>query len=283
MDFNMNRTWSQATTLLSGNFQLLAVIAGVFLLLPSIVLYIAMPDLFTMAAMPQDPDRMSEAMMNMMGPLLSFGLIALLFQIVGYGAMIDLMGGQRPTVGEAIARGIKCLLPVIGAIVLFGLVYLLLAFLISLVSALLVGLVTAVGGEGAGVLISFLVAVVLLLTMLYIATRFSLTLPVIVLERQFNPAKALLRSWRLTSGHSRAIFGFYVLLLVAYVVIAVVVMGLVSVVGAALGGGTATALFMGIFNGLIGALVAMLLSGILVSMHQQLGGSSSAEVSETFE
>ena len=36
MQFDMNRTWSQAVALVRANFQLLAVIAGIFLLLPTL-------------------------------------------------------------------------------------------------------------------------------------------------------------------------------------------------------------------------------------------------------
>ena len=37
MTFDMNRTWNEALSLVRANFQLLAVIAGVFLLLPTVV------------------------------------------------------------------------------------------------------------------------------------------------------------------------------------------------------------------------------------------------------
>lgn len=276
MDFNMNRTWSQAMALTRANFQLLAVIAGVFLLLPGVVMYLAMPDVVSTLQMSQNPEQISQIMGEMLWPLLGFGLVVFVLQMIGYSAMIALMGDARPTVAEALRRGVKCLPTIIGATLIFALIYLAISFVLGVIVMLLAGLFGAGGGEAAAMTTSAVLIAALFLAVLYVATRLSLTLPVIVLGDEMNPAAALRKSWRITAAHVWAIFGFYLLLTIAYIVISMLLMGILGVVGAAFGPGAGSMLFLGIANGLIGALVAMGMSGILVSMHRQLAGRPNA-------
>ena len=282
MAFNMNRTWSQATGLMRSNFQLLAIIAGIFMLIPGVVIYMAMPDVFSRMALADDPEQISAIMASVAGPLTLFFLISFVLQMIGYGAMVALMGEERPTVGEALVRGTKSLLTLIGTGLIVLVVYVLLSFVLGLVLVLLAGLIGAVGGQAAAAVLSFVALLAIFLIVLYVMTRLSLTLAVVVLERQLNPISALLRSWRLTKPHAWNIFGFYVLLVIAYIVISVLVLGVLGVVGTAFGEGAGSMFFMGLVNGVLGALVAMVLSGILVSMHQQLSERSSASIGETF-
>jgi len=282
MAFNMNRTWSQATALVRANFQLLALIAGVFMLLPGVVIYMAMPDLFSQMTLAEDPEQISALLASMAGPLTLFFLITFVLQMIGYGAMVALMGDARPTVAEALKRGARSLPTLIGSALLVFLVYMILSFVLGLVLVLLTGLVGAVGGQAVTVMVTFVLLLGLALIVLYVMTRLSLTLAVVVLEGRFNPVTALIRSWQLTKPHAWNIFAFYVLLVIAYVVISVLLMGVLGVIGAAFGQGAGSTFFMGLVNGVIGALVAMVMSGILVSMHQQLAGRSSSAIGETF-
>ena len=58
MTFDMNRTWAQSLAMVRANWQYLSLIAGVFFLLPNLVLVIAMPDMMGMLIGPGgDPDR----------------------------------------------------------------------------------------------------------------------------------------------------------------------------------------------------------------------------------
>jgi hypothetical protein len=282
MQFNMNRTWSQAMALLRANFQLLAIIAGVFLLLPALLLALLVPDALDFSRLNQDPEAVQAQMEGMLGPILIYGLVSAVMQFIGYGAMVALIGDERPTVAEAILTGVRCLPTIIAATLLFMLGYVALALLAGVAIAAIGAGLGAVGAGGVGAVLAFLLVVVLLAAMLYVMTRLSLTLPIVVLEGVRNPVTGLRRSWQLTRPHGGAIFGFYALLMIAYFVISLLLVGFLGVIGAALGPGTASALFGGLVNGLIGALAAMVMSGILVSMHQQLAGRSVVELSETF-
>lgn len=284
MGFNMNRTWSQATQLVRANFQLLAVIAGVFLLLPALVFALVMPNAFDLMALGgDDPEAIQQAMAGMLGPILVYGLIGMVLQLIGYAAMVALIGQDRPTVGEAIMLGLRILLPLVAALLLFLIGYLAIATLASLLVGGLAALLGGAGGGGLAAILGVLLFAVLFAAAIYAMTRLLLTLPVIALEGERNPITALRRSWALSAPHRGAIFGFFVLLFIAYVVISVLLLGFTGVIAAALGGGTGAAFFTGLVNGLIGALVAMVMSAILVAMHRQLAGRSPASIGEAFK
>lgn len=283
MTFEMNRTWSQAISLVRANFQLLAIIAGIFMLVPALIFYFAIPDVLSMAALGADPDATAGRMNAMMPRLIGLGALVLLLQWVGYTAMIALMGDERPTVGEAIGRGFKALPTLIGTFLLFMIA----SFLFMLLFSLVVGVLAALGGGGEGTIMALvgLLYVFLLIFFLYAFARLCVTLPVIVLERQLNPWTALVRSWRLTKPRAWAIVGFFFLLFIAYMVLSMILMMVVSGLGLAAGQAVAGAslVITSLLYGGVGMAAAMLLSGILVSMYGQLSGTSSAEIGRTFE
>ena len=290
MQFDMNRTWSQAIGLVQANFQLLAIIAGVFMLLPAVVFYSAMPEAFTMFKFTADPKAMDAEMATLLPKLLTYGLIAFAFQMVGYLTMIALIGGGRPTVGESILRGIKAVPTVIGATILCFIAYMLLALALGLVIGLLAAAAIGLAGSSTGGVVvigavSVLLYLFLIVVVAYFGARLSPLLPVIVLEPQYNPVKALARAWRLTKPKAWAILGFFLLLFVCYLVISIVFFTVLSAFGmiAGAGVGGASVFVMGLFGGVLGAAVAMLFSAILVSLHQQLAGFSRERLNETFE
>jgi len=283
MPFNMNRTWSQAIALVRANFQLLAVIAGVFLLLPSLLFAILMPDTVDWMQLGQNPEALAAAMGGSILPLFAYALISFLLQIVGFGAMIALVGDSRPTVGEAIGRGVRSLPTVIAATLVFVLAYVAIMLLFSALIGLLSAAAAAIGGAGVSGVIAIILMAALVAAVLYVSARLSLTLAVVVLESERNPITALRRSWMITKPSGGAIFGFYVLLGIAYFVISLLLFGLLGVIGAALGEGAASALFMGLVNGLVGAFVGMVMSGIFVSMHRQVAGLPTEVIGRTFD
>jgi hypothetical protein len=288
MQFDMNRTWSQAVALVRANFQLLAVIAGVFLLLPTLALYLLNPDLMQFMALSADPAKAEAAMDAMLPRLLGYGLIVVALQLVGQMAMVAMMGSSRPTVGESLKLGARALPSVIGAAVVFIVGFLAAGLALGVVLGLLIALFAALFGTGggtpslavAGLLVGLLYVAVFVVE-LYVMVRFMMTLPIIVLEHQYNPIKALRRSWRMTGPRAWAILGFIVLLGVAYFVILMVLMIAIGALGFVSGGdlaggqaSTGSVVALSLVVSLAGAFVAMLASGILVSMHQQLAGGA---------
>jgi hypothetical protein len=277
MNFDMNRTWSQAVALVRANFQLLAVVAGVFLLLPTLAFYLFNPDVLQVFAAGRTVEQIDAMIAAMLPRLLAFGLAVFVGQMIGQAALVALVGRHRPTVGEAIGLGARALPSLIGALILIFLGMYVVGLALSLVvalMALLFGAALTAGGALTG-----LISVAILVIQLYLMVRCMITLPVIVLEHQRNPWKALVRSWRLTAGHAWRIFAFVVLLGVAYFVIVLLVMFVLGAIGLIAGAdpsgkaiGPGSVLGFALVASVTGAAVAMLASGVLVSMHRQLAG-----------
>jgi hypothetical protein len=277
MTFDMNRTWSQALALLQGNFQLLSVIAGVFLLLPAALFYLAMPDLMnTLTSNPNaNPDQLLAMLKDAMWPLIGLGLLTTVAQTIGYLGMIALMGDDRPTVGEALRRAMVMLPTSIGTSLLLILLLMLVVVIISVILGLVVAGLSAVGGGALGAIFTFI-------GVIYAMARLTVAMPAIAYEGLRNPLTVLQRSWSLTRPYAWKIMAFFLLLLAVYFVLSLVVGSIFGLIASAFGGGTGSALVLGLSNGLIGAAVAMLYSAILVSIYRQLTGVSHQQIDQTF-
>jgi hypothetical protein len=275
---DMGQAWNDALSLLRGNQQVVLIVAGVFFFLPNLALSLLMPE--TMAQMETgaagraggepDFDAVVQQAVALYGDIWwQLMLVSLLSAIGMLGLLALLTDRDRPTVGEALKAGIIYLLPYIGAQILIGLI------------VGLIILVPVAASVAAGVGAAALLGVLALVAVVYIYTKFSLAIPVIVIEETMNPVRALGRSWSLTKGNSVRLFLFYLLIFVVFVV----VMMVLGIVGGAIG------LFAGedgsiIINGLIGAAANMggitLYLAVLAAVHRQLSGLVK-EVGATFE
>jgi hypothetical protein len=283
MTFDMNRTWDEAVALMRTNFQLLAVIAGVFLLLPTVVFYLGFPELLV----PTTPEEQlsNEEALALVARVFPVIILMILVQMVGYLAMISLIGGGRPTVGEAIASAAKALPTLLATFVTMLALGLVAGLLLSIVLALVVVGLSLVLGEGAVIGLTILLYIVLLAVMFYLYARIAPLLPVIAIERVRGFVQPLKRAWKLTQGAGRRLFAFFALLFVAYFVISMVAAIVLQALGlftpeALAGGGVLT---FALVSSVIGALLAMLLSGILVSIHRQLAGTAPPAADEEFD
>ena len=282
MKFSGNLAWQEGLAAISANRTVLLPVAGVFFLLPSIASVWFMSDVQRSLMDNFGNQAAMEKALEAMGPgMIAGGLLAGLFQMAGFMALLSLFTDRnRPTVGEAILSGLRCLPSLIGAIILFFLG-------LSIALAVLITLVAAVGAAvpALGVVLGLLAFALFA----YIPVKLSLTMPVIVIDNVLNPIAALVHSWRLTRGNSLLIFGFYLLLFIGYMVLTMALFAVVGVfigmsrlaVGAAPPGSIAL-IAMGLISGMIGAVVNLLFSGILAAIHRQLSGPSSEAISETF-
>ncbi|MXO89375.1 hypothetical protein [Pontixanthobacter aquaemixtae] len=279
MQFDLGLAWSDGVGKVRDNFQLLAIVAGVFMFLPSAIFTIAAPDLMAAASgagmNPQDPT----AILKLFTPMVIIGyLVMTILSTVGYTAMIALMHhDQKLTVGEAITRGFRALPTLLGVFVLFFIAYILAAVVVGVVVGLLVAGLGAISGALAGI-VTFVLVVGLFVAILWVFARLSMIMPVVAIEGVTNPVTVLKRSWSMTGPAQWRLLGFYVLLFVAYMVIALLVFGLLGVVVSAAGG----IAILGILSSLLGMVVAMFFSGILAAVHRQLSGSSGESLTDTF-
>lgn len=261
MKFNLDTAWKDATGLLSRNLGLLAVIAGVFFFIPYAGITIAIPE---MANLENAQNAGSvEAMMAAMNDLYQsywwVFLILAVVQGIGLLAMLALVRRRaNPTVGEALATGARAVPSYIGT-------QLLQTGLLVIVATLLIGLGAAIGLQ----LLAALGAVIAFVVVCYLVTKLSLIAPVIAIEGELNPLKALRRSWTLTKGNSIRLFFFYLLLIVAFVVLSAVISLVIGLVFA-LAGEQAALLGEAIVSGLVNAVMIVVMVCVLAAVHTQL-------------
>ena len=284
MKLDMNQAWQQGVNLVAANWQLLLVLAGLFLFLPSVALTVMMPDMFSGLQGMSEPDEVNAWMAANWAPFFGSIFVATFFQFIGYMAMIALMGAHRPTVGEALKKSLISLPSMIAAFIIFVIGYVVVFGLVSLILGLLAGGLAYAGlGGGGTVGLFFLITIPLLVAQFYLMTRLSMTMPAMVIERRLNPFDALRRSWLLTTGNGFRLFVFYALLMIAYFVILMVVsLFAAGVFGLAAQSSTAT-MGSAILTGLLGAAFSMIFSGIVAAVFKRLSGPDAEEVSETFQ
>lgn len=275
MNFDMNAVWSRGIDLVRENFQLLAVIAAVFLLLPTLAIYLLIPDFQSFAEPGANPDVVAEKMGEILGPFIGIISITSLFQFAGYGAMIALMGDHRPTVGEALGKGLMSVPSLIAVLILFALAYMLGAFIVLIPFALLAA---AIGVPGFAI-----VAIVpVLVFIVWLMARMSMTMPSLVLGNSLNPIKAITNSFKLTAPKQWSILLFWVMIIVAFMVISVLLNGVVSVFAALAGSGLGSLVIVGLANGVTSMITGMVMCGLTAAMFGQLSGPSDAAIEETF-
>jgi len=271
MKLDMGNAWSEATGMISANRELVAIIAGIFVFLPTIVLAVIAPEAATGPAEvnPDDPMAAMQAFYSQNGIWL---LVIAIINAIGSLALFALFADDRPTVGDAITTGLKTLLPYLAAQIL-------LILGLSIVLGVPVGLATAVGGSAVGVA----VGLVAFVAFVYVMIKFSLLAPAMVIGHTLNPVRALRESWNVTKGNSLRLLLFYFLLGVAIVVVAMVFGLITGLFVAMLGTGSIAAMLGGALNGLVSAAWAIVIVAVLSATYRQLSGPSTQSVSETFE
>ena len=266
MKFDMTRAWDDARAMLAGNRQMILVIAGIFFFLPYFALMLLIPDMGETPSLAPgaDPDAALAAMTAAYRDIWWLVLLVAVLQGVGMLALYALLRHRdRPTVGQAIGFGFRGLLPYVGAAILQSLLF-------------IFGLAIPLGLAGATGLPAVVALAVMLAVVgaIYLYTRLSLTTPVIGLEKQFNPFKAIARSWQLTKGNTLRLFLFYFLLFLVFLVVSLVIGMVFGVVFGLMGSGVAL-----IGNGFVSAAVntafVCLFLAVLAAAYEQLSAGRS--------
>ncbi|WP_299196688.1 hypothetical protein [uncultured Erythrobacter sp.] len=276
MNFDMNTVWSRGVELVRDNFSLLVVIAGVFLLLPSVVMNMLFPDAAAMSGANADPDIAAQQMFAMLGSLFLWAVPLTLVQFAGYGTMVALIGADRPTVGEALVSGIKATPSMFVIFLLFILAYLIAAIVIMLPFGLIAGVL------GAPWLI-FVAFIPVLGFIFLLMGRLSVTMPALLFEGSLNPVKAMVRSFQMTATKQWQITLFWAVIFIVYFVISFLITGLIGVIAALISSSTTAALILGLVSGALAMVSGILICALSVAMHSQLSGPSVAAIEETFD
>ena len=292
MKFSASKALSESFTIFTGRFAAMAPIALVFTLVPLAVFMAFFSTSF--AGLQQNQGNPAAAMQTILAMLGRFSLVFIIYMLVrtlGVCALcIAASSRQAPSLGEAISAGVRAMLPMIGVYLLLIVGYVVVAIVFAVTIGLsFLGLFTAsaAGGQapGAGsVLGAISVGVIVMIAALYIFTKLSMIVPVIVVDQERSPVKAISRSWSLTRGASFKIF--LLLLLLGFG--AAIINGILNALG---GGGMGVAPNSGAtvvwtqvaIAAISGTVFAMYFISLIVAIHEQLAGPSVAAISETFE
>ena len=194
------QAWADAMHLLNGQREIVLTVAGFFLLLPSLLLYALRPFTPTADQATLLQQYVQWGMVNLHWVLLT-GVLAALGRLA---MLILLLGPGRPSVGEALAAGLRLLI--------------LFLVMVVLVRLLLFG-----------------ASMLLVVPGLYVFGRVFLAEAAFVAERAHNPAAGIARSFEVTRGNGWRIF-FVAFLVYLGVVILRAAVGYVVGVLAALSG-----------------------------------------------
>ena len=263
--------WKTATRLVATNRDVLMAIAGVFFLLHELAVSILVPD----PEMPHvtPPGRMMVTLADAWTSSLPLLIIVTLLQMAGTVTVLIVMTDpDRPTVAQAIARGFRALGPYVLAQIIVG-GALGMAFLVLVSAAALTG----VQAIGAIVILAAFVA------MVWCSLRMALVAPVLAIEGERNPIRALRRSWALTQGNSGRLLAFLVLLGLLFAVVYGLAMMLVGVVLVLTTGGELQRVLTAAVSSAItsGALIYFI--AVLAAVYRQLGGPNTLEIRSIFD
>jgi hypothetical protein len=222
------------------------------LLFPIGFLLVALPLAILTAVTPAAPrGQMPEA-----GAWLGIAPLAFILGFIGNIAISYLALRPGTSVGEALARGARRFLPLLGATLIFILGLCAVLFVLAIVVAGFMGGVrpgtpdpAAVAGPAA-----LLLALVLLPLILFLATRFLLVTPVAAAE-EGGPIAILRRSWALTRGRFWALLGFLLLL--------GILVGVVSLAATAVSGSLIALLSGSLRPGSVGGILMLLVATVL--------------------
>ena len=265
-----NAAWKEASAIVSANREVLLALAGVFFMLPSLALVVIAGEPEVIPGM--KGEQMVAAMEVFYAKSWWIVLISAVFQIVGLLAILTLMRDRsRPTVGEAIRAALPGSLSYLAAqfAVLIGL---------SLVGGILIGLAAVVSP-----VVAVVAALLFMVALVFAVFRLILVGPVIAVEGVRNPVTAMARSWRLTQGNFWRIFGFMLLILILFAVVAGIIMMIVGLVLALASSGEPQRIIAAVFSSALGAVGVVYFAGVISAIHRQLGGPASSDLKATFE
>ncbi|PEQ14519.1 hypothetical protein B2G71_02770 [Novosphingobium sp. PC22D] len=257
MKFDSMLAWRQASAAIAANRDVLLAIAGVCFFLPSLVLALFFPQPEPTAGM--DEQAIMQLASDYYVSLLPVLIPMVLLQAVGTLSLILLLTDRsRPTVGEALRAGTRCVIA-----------YLLAQLLLGIAVGLGGGIVLAAfSASGVPVLVGLGMGLVVALIAVA-ATRTSLTAAVIAVEAVRNPIEALRRSIALTQGNTMRVLAFYVLILLGFLVLSMLVTLIVGMPLSLLAPVEVAHIVNSVVSAMINATMALYFVSIIAAVHNQ--------------
>lgn len=282
MPFSASRAFSEAFDILKSRFGVLIGTALIFwvglIVIMGVFSGTLMAGVMASAAAGTDPD--PAAMFAGMG--FSIVLFYLLIYAIQFAMVIALMrlcsDRHPPSIGDAIGTGVRGMPTMFGAVIL-----LMIAGIVGgMVFGLIFGAISV--GLNSGVL-TVLLAIASLVLAILLYARLSMLTPVIAIDEERNPIRAISRSWSMTGP---------AMVKIALVIgLAAIVSGLVmfvllfATIGSAVlsGGPPSPGGMIAFILGMVafGVTVGLYFNALFAAIHRQVSGGGAAQASAAFE
>ncbi len=216
----------------------------------------------------------------------SLGIGTIIFVVLFYAAYVVILLAQQaamvtlaspleePAFGAALGRGFKSALPFFAITVILMLGYFLIAGVIGGVA----------GAAGGGSVISVVLALLSLPVLVYLACRLAVLVPVVAVEKVFNPIAAIKRSWAVTRGRVGVIFlalcAFVAVSLVALCLTFAVIFG--GIFAAQVNDGAAAGVAAGGVGVLLFIAYTIFAAAFTAAMHSEVTGGGAEPIEEVF-
>ncbi|MCL6697918.1 glycerophosphoryl diester phosphodiesterase membrane domain-containing protein [Sphingomonas sp. NSE70-1] len=205
---SISKAWDEAKAALLANRKLIVPVALGLILLPAVIVSMVEP-----RVAPGEPPPAGSWML--------IGLAMVIVMIVGQLAIVLLVNGWRGSVGEAIGKASRRS-PIF---ILAALAYLVPVILIFSVLLGFAGIGTTADGQVDLATFNstgWLVLMLFFLVLVFVSIRLLPMLPVVASEAT-GALGSLKRSYTMTAGHFWRLFGFMILLMVAFFILALTV------------------------------------------------------------
>ncbi len=260
-NLSISSAWNETTGIVKRNAQLLFPIAFLLIALPTVMLQAAMPA------------EGGEAPAFSLLALLLFPVLMILSMIGGI-AISYLALRPQASGGEALSRGTKRFLPLLGAMVVLivGMIILSLPFILLAFFA--------VGGEAATAETlggaALLVVLLWIVALIAIWVRLMLVTPVAAGE-EVGPIAIIKRSWALTAGHFWKLLGFVILVAILFIVVTLAITAIGGLLIYAVVGtpdpGSLASFFLLLLGAVVNTVITVYFTSLIARVYAQLAGT----------
>lgn len=247
---DLSACWNDVMHLFRANRELLLGVAGVFVLLPGLAfaLFVSRPENPAGAEIETLYRLMLEFYTDNVFWIILVGLANGFASVV---MLVLILDSRKPSVGEAMRKGVSILLPY---------------YALGILSNMMV----------------FLGSLAFVLPGIYIFIKLVVAGPAMIAERSYNIPAAMRRSWALTKGNSGRVLLFVLVVAVTAFFVyltSVTVIGLV--IRLAVDGGLADTLTT-LVDSVISMFLTVLMVCVYAALYRQLAGPAADDVAETF-
>jgi hypothetical protein len=282
MQFSASRAFAEAFDILKSRFGVLIGTALIFwlglMVITAVFSGTLMAGMMASAAAGTNPDP-AQALAGMGFSVVLFYLLIYAVQFAMAIALMRLCSDRHsPSIGDAIGTGLRGMPTMFGAVILLVIVGMVAGALFGVVF----GLVAATLNSG---ILVVLLAIVSLVAGIYLYARLSMLTPVIAIDEERNPIRAISRSWAMTGPAAikiALVLGLAVIVMaIAALVLVGATIGTAALTGQPPSPGGMIAFVVGMIA--FAVTVGLYFNALFAAIHRQVSGGAAAQASAAFE